>query len=267
MVKDERRDRRVARRGRRGRRDRGRAARAPVRRPERARRASRARRAHARARARALELRDRRGRRTRRPARTTSRRPTGESPDGDIVLCDFGGTMHGYCSDITRMFHAGEPPTRSARRLRRSCVEAQEAGVRAATVGTPCAEVDAAARRVIERGRARRVLHASCRPRHRPGGARGSLHGRRATIFRSRPGTRSASSRASTSRDGSACDSKTSWSRPTRGRSASTTRRAISRSSADRKRPSDEARRRDLSLAVGRPVGSRSAGSRRAVAR
>jgi len=29
--------------------------------------------------------------------------------DGDIVLCDFGGTMRGYCSDITRMFHVGEP--------------------------------------------------------------------------------------------------------------------------------------------------------------
>ena len=28
---------------------------------------------------------------------------------GDIVLCDFGGTMHGYCSDITRMFHVGDP--------------------------------------------------------------------------------------------------------------------------------------------------------------
>jgi len=30
--------------------------------------------------------------------------------DGDVVLCDFGGTMRGYCSDITRMYHAGDPP-------------------------------------------------------------------------------------------------------------------------------------------------------------
>jgi Xaa-Pro aminopeptidase len=67
---------------------------------------------------------------------------------GDIVLCDFGGTMHGYCSDITRMFHAGDPPA-EVRDAYAVLVAAQEAGVRAATVGTPCAEVDAAARRVI----------------------------------------------------------------------------------------------------------------------
>ena len=56
--------------------------------------------------------------------------------------------MRGYCSDITRMFHVGEPPT-EVRETYAVLVEAQEAGVRAATVGTPCAEVDAAARRVI----------------------------------------------------------------------------------------------------------------------
>ena len=56
--------------------------------------------------------------------------------------------MRGYCSDITRMFHAGEPPS-EVRDAYAVLVEAQEAGVRAATVGTPCAEVDAAARRVI----------------------------------------------------------------------------------------------------------------------
>jgi len=73
---------------------------------------------------------------------------TREIVDGDVVLCDFGGTMDGYCSDITRMFVVGEPAT-EVRDAYTVLVEAQEAGVRAATVGTPCAAVDAAARTVI----------------------------------------------------------------------------------------------------------------------
>jgi Xaa-Pro aminopeptidase len=67
---------------------------------------------------------------------------------GDVVLCDFGGTMDGYCSDITRMFVVGEPAP-EVRDAYSVLVEAQEAGVRAATVGTPCEAVDAAAREVI----------------------------------------------------------------------------------------------------------------------
>jgi Xaa-Pro aminopeptidase len=68
--------------------------------------------------------------------------------DGEVVLCDFGGTMRGYCSDITRMFHVGEP-TAEVRDVYEVLAAAQEAGVQAATLGTPCAEVDAEARRVI----------------------------------------------------------------------------------------------------------------------
>jgi len=67
---------------------------------------------------------------------------------GDVVLCDFGGTMHGYCSDITRMFVAGEP-TPEVRDAYAVLVDAQERAVRAATVGTPCEAVDATARKVI----------------------------------------------------------------------------------------------------------------------
>ncbi|MFM7899660.1 MAG: M24 family metallopeptidase, partial [Actinomycetota bacterium] len=67
---------------------------------------------------------------------------------GDIVLCDFCGTMNGYCSDITRCVHIGEPPAEVARAwsdLRR----AQEAGVTAGRVGAACESVDAAARNVL----------------------------------------------------------------------------------------------------------------------
>ncbi len=72
---------------------------------------------------------------------------------GEIVLCDFGGTMvddsgAGYCSDITRCVHLGEPPaelTELYAVLRR----AQADSVAAAVVGTTCEDVDAAARDVI----------------------------------------------------------------------------------------------------------------------
>jgi Xaa-Pro aminopeptidase len=75
--------------------------------------------------------------------------PTGRVIErGDVVLCDFGGTMHGYCSDITRMFVVGDLDPEVAD-VYDVLVEAQEAGVQAATVGTPCEAVDAAARAVI----------------------------------------------------------------------------------------------------------------------
>jgi Xaa-Pro aminopeptidase len=67
---------------------------------------------------------------------------------GDIVLCDFGGTMKGYCSDITRMYCVGEPPA-EIRDAYDVLVAAQESAVTAATVGTPCRDVDAAARSVL----------------------------------------------------------------------------------------------------------------------
>ncbi len=67
---------------------------------------------------------------------------------GDVVVCDFGGSMHHYCSDITRLFVVGEP-SQEVRDMYEVLVGAQEQGVRAATVGTPCEDVDAAARGII----------------------------------------------------------------------------------------------------------------------
>jgi Xaa-Pro aminopeptidase len=68
--------------------------------------------------------------------------------EGDVVLCDFGGTMGGYCSDITRMFAVGEPVA-EVRDTYAVLVEAQERAVQAAQVGASCAEVDQVARAVI----------------------------------------------------------------------------------------------------------------------
>jgi Xaa-Pro aminopeptidase len=68
--------------------------------------------------------------------------------DGDLVLCDYGGTMDGYCSDITRMFVVGEP-TAEQRDVYAVLADAQQRAVEAAVVGTPCEVVDAAARTTI----------------------------------------------------------------------------------------------------------------------
>ena len=68
---------------------------------------------------------------------------------GEPVVCDFGGTLDGYCSDMTRTVVTGEPSA-ELRRVYEAVAEAQRAAVAAATVGTACEDVDRAARRVIE---------------------------------------------------------------------------------------------------------------------
>ncbi|MGE0140877.1 MAG: aminopeptidase P family protein [Ilumatobacteraceae bacterium] len=69
--------------------------------------------------------------------------------EGDLVLTDFGGTMEGYCSDITRCVFLGEPPAEIADAYA-VLHEAQAAGVRAGVVGATCQDVDRAARHVID---------------------------------------------------------------------------------------------------------------------
>lgn len=69
--------------------------------------------------------------------------------EDEIVLCDFGGTMKGYCSDTTRCVVTGEIPAEIAEAYE-VLHAAQRAAVAAATVGTACSQVDRAARRVIE---------------------------------------------------------------------------------------------------------------------
>ena len=76
--------------------------------------------------------------------------------DGEGVLCDFGGTMVagdgvGYCSDITRCVHLGEPSEEVAEAYA-VLLDAQQAAVAAAVLGTSCEEVDATARRAITAG-------------------------------------------------------------------------------------------------------------------
>ena len=69
----------------------------------------------------------------------------------EAVVCDFGGTLDGYCSDITRTVFTGDPPS-EFRDLYAVLERAQADAVDAAVVGTPCEDVDGVARRIIEEG-------------------------------------------------------------------------------------------------------------------
>ena len=68
---------------------------------------------------------------------------------GEAVVCDFGGRLDGYCSDITRTVFTGAPPAEFLD-LYAVLEEAQAAAVSAARPGTPCAQVDATARGLID---------------------------------------------------------------------------------------------------------------------
>ena len=83
---------------------------------------------------------------------------------GEVVLCDFGGTMlteggAGYCSDITRCVVTGEPGSEVADAYA-ALHHAQQAAVAAARVGTTCEAVDAVARGLLtEAGYGPRFIH------------------------------------------------------------------------------------------------------------
>jgi Xaa-Pro aminopeptidase len=69
---------------------------------------------------------------------------------GDALVCDFGGLVEGYCSDITRTFVVGRAPDPELAEQYAVLGEAQEAGVRAVGPGVGAEDVDRAARRPIE---------------------------------------------------------------------------------------------------------------------
>jgi Xaa-Pro aminopeptidase len=69
--------------------------------------------------------------------------------EGDLVVCDFGGRLDGYCSDVTRTFSVGEPAARMVE-AHQVVSAANQAGRRAVRPGVPCQEIDRVARQVIE---------------------------------------------------------------------------------------------------------------------
>jgi Xaa-Pro aminopeptidase len=74
---------------------------------------------------------------------------------GDAVVLDFGGTLEGYYSDITRTVFVGEAPQAGSEEARvyELVAAAQDAAVRAARPGMPCEALDAVARDIITEAR------------------------------------------------------------------------------------------------------------------
>ena len=68
---------------------------------------------------------------------------------GDLVLADFGCTVAGLCSDITRMAAWGGTPSQRQRELYAVVKRAQTASLRAARPGITATALDAAGRSII----------------------------------------------------------------------------------------------------------------------
>ena len=69
---------------------------------------------------------------------------------GDLLVVDWGAAYDGYISDLTRTFAVGEVDE-EYQKIHRIVQEANAAGRAASKPGIPCAEVDKAARDVIEK--------------------------------------------------------------------------------------------------------------------
>ena len=69
---------------------------------------------------------------------------------GDLLVVDWGGTYDGYISDLTRTFAVGEVDE-ECKKIHKIVQESNAAGRAAARPGIPCADVDKAARDVIEK--------------------------------------------------------------------------------------------------------------------
>jgi Xaa-Pro aminopeptidase len=75
----------------------------------------------------------------------------------DLVIIDLGAILGGYAADMTRTVYLGEPPAR-VRTLYNKVREAQESATRVSRAGRLTGEVDAAARKVLERRKLERFF-------------------------------------------------------------------------------------------------------------
>lgn len=81
---------------------------------------------------------------------------------GDLVVIDFGASVDGYGSDMTRTFVAGGRPSAEQRRLYDAVLAAQAAGVAAVADGVPERRIDEACRELLAaRGLAEQFIHGT----------------------------------------------------------------------------------------------------------
>jgi Xaa-Pro aminopeptidase len=66
----------------------------------------------------------------------------------ELVVCDFGCIVDGYCSDMTRTVSLGDPGP-DARHLYRVVLESQQAGRALVAADVACADIDRASRDII----------------------------------------------------------------------------------------------------------------------
>jgi Xaa-Pro aminopeptidase len=71
-------------------------------------------------------------------------------PRKGFLTLDFGIILGGYCSDMTRTVHFGEPKAKE-RAAYEAVLEAQQAAVQSVRAGRTCGEVDEAARSVLRK--------------------------------------------------------------------------------------------------------------------
>ena len=72
--------------------------------------------------------------------------------DGDLLLVDSGGWLHGYGSDNTRTWTPTGKPSQRVQTIWNLVRDAQRAAFDALRPGAECGSVDRAARSVIEAG-------------------------------------------------------------------------------------------------------------------
>jgi Xaa-Pro aminopeptidase len=83
-------------------------------------------------------------------------------PSGAFVVCDFGVILDGYCSDQTRTVWVGSSVGSDTRQAYEAVRQAQQAAIDAVRPGVTTGQVDAAARKVLQRvGLGRYFTHST----------------------------------------------------------------------------------------------------------